>query len=215
MEADAQTTTSADARTRAEAADAALTFIRERGRRATIDDVAATMGSSRVQLHRLFPTESDLVEAAAERYFADDLRVMEDVLSRDLSVRDRMFAFFAERFSRRLAHYRSDPDSFTVLCEVGNQEYETVRGFVELADHYLSEIIAEAQAEGYFQGLTIDQALSLINQMVLPYVWPDALMNLSERVSLEKLHIIVHAIFDGLKGRPDLATPLSVDSGRA
>lgn len=214
MVADANTTTGTDERVRADAADAALAFIRQRGRRATIDDIATVMGFSRVQMHRLFPTESDLVEAVAGQYFADDIRTMEDVLSRDMPVRERMYAFFADRFVRRFEDYRKDPDSFAILCEIGNQEYETVRGFVELADHYLSVIIAEAQAEGFFSGLSIDQALSLINQMIFPYVWPDAMLMMSERVSAAKLRIIVDTIFDGLKGRPDPSTPtLSVDNG--
>ena len=55
-----------------------------------------------------------------------------------------------------------------------------------------------AQAEGAFEGLAIDRALSLINQMVLPYTLAEVLIFMDERLSEEKLGQIVDTLFAGL-----------------
>jgi len=83
---------------------------------------------------------------------------------------------------------------------MGAANFERVRSYVDLADHYLCELIAEAQAEGYFAGLSIDQALSLINQMVTTYTMPDALIYLGDKLSEDKLARIVDTMFIGLSG---------------
>jgi hypothetical protein len=83
---------------------------------------------------------------------------------------------------------------------MGAAQFERVRSYVDLADHYLCEVIAEAQADGHFAGLEIDEALSLINQMVNNYTLPDALLYIGEKLTEQKLARIVDTIFIGLSG---------------
>ena len=83
---------------------------------------------------------------------------------------------------------------------MGAANFERVRSYVDLADHYLCELIAEAQAEGFFGGLEIDEALSLINQMISNYTLPDALIYLGEKLTEDKLARIVDTMFIGLSG---------------
>ena len=66
---------------------------------------------------------------------------------------------------------------------------------------YLCELIAQAQAEGSFEGLAINDALSLINQMVLPYTMADVLTYMDERLSEQKLGRIVDTLFAGLSAQ--------------
>ena len=73
-----------------------------------------------------------------------------------------------------------------------------MRGYIDLADHYMSILVAEAQAEGYFDGLKIDKAMSLINQMVICYTSPQVMMMLGERLTEAKLAAIVDTMFSGL-----------------
>lgn len=73
-----------------------------------------------------------------------------------------------------------------------------MRSYVDLADHYLCELIAQAQVEGAFEGLAIDDALSLINQMVVPYTMAEILTYMDHRLSEEKLGRIVDTLFAGL-----------------
>ncbi|HEV7234457.1 MAG TPA: hypothetical protein VGN36_09435, partial [Sphingorhabdus sp.] len=85
--------------------------------------------------------------------------------------------------------------------EIGNQYFEVVRGYVDLGDHYLSLIVAEAMEQGYFPGFSIDEAVSLINQMVQCYTNPDAVISIGTgKLKVEKLARIVDAIFVGLSG---------------
>jgi hypothetical protein len=52
---------------------------------------------------------------------------------------------------------------------------------------------------GYFEGLSIDEAVSLINQMVKCYTNPDALFTIGMvKLRVEKLATIVETIFRGL-----------------
>ncbi|MDY7098985.1 MAG: hypothetical protein SXU28_12675, partial [Pseudomonadota bacterium] len=96
--------------------------------------------------------------------------------------------------------FKADPEDFTIICEMGAANFERVRSYVDLADHYLCEIIVQAQADGFFAGLEIDETLSLINQMVSNYTIPDSLIYLGDKLSEEKLARIVDTLFIGLSG---------------
>jgi hypothetical protein len=53
--------------------------------------------------------------------------------------------------------------------------------------------------QGYFEGLSIDETVSLINQMVQCYTNPDALFYVgTAKLRVEKLATIVETIFRGL-----------------
>lgn len=125
---------------------------------------------------------------------------MEEVLASNLPPPRKMYEFFRRRFVISQERFRADPHFFSILCEMGAANFERVRSYVDLADHYLCELIAEAQADGYFAGLEIDEALSLINQMISNYTLPDALIYLGDKLSEKKLARIVDTMFIGLSG---------------
>ncbi|MBX9664888.1 MAG: hypothetical protein K5Q19_16290, partial [Novosphingobium sp.] len=109
--------------------------------------------------------------------------------------------FFARRFVMLRDAYRADPVAHEMYVELGNEYFEQVRSYVDLADHYLSMIIAEAMGEGFFPGLEIDMTLSLINQMVSPYCNIGVMGMLMDRLTEEKLARIIDAAFDGLSAQ--------------
>lgn len=181
------------------AVDVALALIQERGPHAlTMGEVANRMGIAVVALQRTFETYDDLLEGVAERWFRAKVRIMEDVVASDLPPRRKMYEFFARRFVLLRDSYRADPVLFQMHCDLGNQHFQVVRSYVDLGDHYLCEIIAEAMADGHFPGLSIDEALSLINQMVSAYVNIVLMVMIMDRLSEAKLARIVDTIFDGL-----------------
>jgi hypothetical protein len=62
--------------------------------------------------------------------------------------------------------------------------------------------------QGYFEGLSIDETVSLVNQMVHYYTNPDALFNIGTiKLRVEKLATIVETIFRGLGKMPVAQTP--------
>lgn len=188
--------------TRERAVDAALAILEERGPNAlSLGETASRMGISVAALQRTVPTYEDLLEAIAERWFRRKVRIMEEVVASDLPPRRKMYEFFARRFQVLRDSYRADPVLFQMHCDLGNQHFEQVRSYVDLGDHYLCEIIAEAMDEGHFPGLSIDEALSLINQMVAAYVNIALMMLIMEKLSEKKLATIVDTIFDGLSGQ--------------
>jgi hypothetical protein len=70
---------------------------------------------------------------------------------------------------------------------------------VDLGDHYLAIIVAEAMEQGYFEGLSIDEAVSFINQMLHCYTNPDMLFYIgTTKLSVTKLAMIVDTVFQGL-----------------
>ena len=184
---------------RGRAVDAALAIIQERGPDAlTLGEVANRLGIAAVALQRTFATYDDLLEAVAERWFRAKVRIMEDVVASDLPPRRKMYEFFARRFILLRDSFRADPVLFQMHCELGNQHFEVVRSYVDLGDHYLCEIIAEAMSDGHFPGLSIDEALSLINQMTSAYVNIALMVMIMDKLSEAKLARIVDTIFDGL-----------------
>lgn len=186
------------ARERARLARLALELTGRRGAEVTPDILAAESGLSRTRIDALFPEESDLFDATAEQWFAPHVAMMEEVLASDLPANRKFYEFYARRFRRNREEYRRDPEGFALLCELGSRRFERVRSYIDLADHYLCELIAQAQAEGHFEGLEIDQALSLINQMVIAYTQPDILMMLDDRLHEDKLAAIIDTMFAGL-----------------
>ena len=179
--------------------DLVVELIEERGTTTlTVAELAARAQMSPANLYRYFESKEALIEAVAERWFQPKVAIMEAVIASDLSPRRKMFEFFARRFALMKAEWERDPVAFANYVELGKENFELVRSYVDLGDHYLAMIIGEALAEGAFAGLSIDAALSLINQMVSVYVNIGSMDLVMPRLSVDKLAMIIDAIFDGL-----------------
>ncbi len=186
----------------------AMKLIEERGGEVTRGALVAAAGISRARVEALFPDETDLFDAVIETWFAEPTAIMEEVLASGLPPNRKMYEFFARRFLLQRARFRADPAAFKVYCELGSTQFERVRSYIDLADHYLCELIAQAQAEGAFAGLAIGEALSLINQMVHPYTMAEILTYMDDRLSEDKLGRIVDTLFTGLSAADRGARPV-------
>jgi AcrR family transcriptional regulator len=175
-----------------------LDLVKERGTEISYPMALTESGLARGRFEELFPDYDDLFDAVAQIWLAAHMKAMEEVLASDLPVNRKMYEFFRRRFVISRERFEDDPATFRMLCEMGAANFERVRSYVDLADHYLCEIIVEAQADGYFAGLEIDEALSLINQMVSTYTLPDSLIYIAPKLSEEKLARIIDTIFNGL-----------------
>lgn len=179
--------------------DLVIEVIEERGSsNVTVTELAARAGMSPASLYRFFESKEVLIEAVAERWFQPKVAIMEEVIASDLSPRRKMFEFFARRFALMQAEWSRDPVAFATYIELGKENFELVRSYIDLGDHYLAEIIGEAMADGHFEGLSVDETLSLVNQMVNMYVNIGAMEYVMPRLSTDKLARIIDAIFDGL-----------------
>ncbi|MFZ5745547.1 MAG: TetR family transcriptional regulator [Pseudomonadota bacterium] len=179
--------------------DIATAMIEERGNAAlTMTELAALAGMSPANLYRYFESKEAVIEAIAGRWFAPKVAIMEEVVASELPPRRKMYEFYARRFTLIRSMWERDPVLFQTYCDVGEEHFEVVRSYVDLGDHYLGEIVAEAMSEGHFAGLEIDDAISLINQMVAPYVNIGLMAMVMPKLSEAKLARIVDAIFDGL-----------------
>ena len=181
--------------------DEAIALVEERGTSAiTMIELAARAGMSPANLSRYFESKDALIEAVAERWFQPKVAIMEEVVASDLPPRRKMYEFFARRFVLMRDHWQRDPVGFSTYAELGRENFDLIRSYVDLGDHYLAEIIGEAMGDGHFEGLEIDEALSLINQIVSVYVNIGVMAMLMPRLSEAKLARIVDAMFDGLSG---------------
>lgn len=184
---------------RARLVDLAQTMIEERGGAGlNLAELAARAGMSSASLARYFETREELMEAIADHWFQPMIETMEDVLASDLPPRRKMFEFFARRFLMMRAKWEDDPVKLQTYIDVGSDYFEQVRSYIDLADHYLGEIIAQAMHDGYFAGLEIDETISLVNQMCAPYCSLQTMMIAMERLNTDKLARIIDAVFDGL-----------------
>ena len=164
----------------------------------SMTDLAAAANMSPSNLYRFFENKDALMEAAAGRWFAPKIVIMETITAAEMAPREKMYQFFAQRFVMMRDQFRDDPKFFESYLELGEQHFEVVRGYVDLGDHYLAMIVAEAMDAGYLPDLSIDEAVSLVNQMVQPYCNPEALLYLDNKLSEKKLSRIIDAIFIGL-----------------
>jgi len=166
----------------------------------SMTDLATAAGMSPSNVYRFFESKEAVMEAVAEDWFADKIQVMEEVVASEAPANEKMLAFFGRRFVLMKARYEEDPELFVNYSTLGQQHIEVIRGYIDLGDHYLAMIVADAMDQGHFSGLSIDDTVSLINQMVQPYCNPDMLPQMGQRLSEEKLATIIDAIFVGLKG---------------
>jgi AcrR family transcriptional regulator len=174
-------------------------IIRQRGGvDISMGELASAAGMSASNIYRFFESKEALYEAVAESWFAEKSQIMEDVVASDLSARDKMYAFFQRRYAVMMARYQEEPELFRSYCELGSQHIDVVRGYVDLGDHYLAIIVAEAMEQGHFPSLSIDRTVSLINLMIQPFCNPDLILQLAVLPTDEKLGQIIDAIFAGL-----------------
>lgn len=181
--------------------EVAKRLIAERGDLVSRTAVATGASVSRARIEAVFPAEADLLDAIVEQWFDEPVAIMEEVLASDLPANRKMYEFFARRFVLNRQRYRADPAAFKVYCDLGTAHFDRLESYIDLGDHYLCELIAQAQAEGAFEGLAIGEALSLINQMVAAYTLSDMIVFLDDRLSEEKLGRIVDTLFAGLSAR--------------
>jgi AcrR family transcriptional regulator len=176
-----------------------IELIEERGTSAlTVTDIAARAGMSPANLYRYFDSKEALIEAVAGRWFEPKVAIMEEVVASELPPRRKMYEFYARRFALMKGEWERDPVAFASYVELGKENFELVRSYVDLGDHYLAEIIGEAMADGYFAGLSVDEAISLVNQMTSVYCNIGAMEHVMPKLSTDKLARIIDALFDGL-----------------
>lgn len=176
----------------------AMALMERTGEEVNRPRLAAELNIARARLDAVFPEERDLFEAVTAEWFAPKIAIMDEVMASNLPVRRKMYEFFARRYILLRENFRDDPASFRLYLELGERYLEYAQGYIDLGDHYLCELIVEAQAEGHLKGLDVEFARSLINQMALGYLQPSLIAMLGDRLSEEKLAHIVDAIFDGL-----------------
>ena len=178
--------------------DQAMALTERLGQAATVALLANDTGRSRTAIERHFASDSVLFDAVADRWYKPDIAMMEDVVASDLPIARKLYEFFARRFIYNRGQYRRDPQTYTLYLELGDANFEQVRGYIDLADHYLAGLISQAQAEGHFEGLSLNRALSLINQAVICYTSPQLLVMLDERLAEDKLAAIIDTLLAAL-----------------
>ena len=182
--------------------DLVIELVEERGSASlTVTELAARAGMSPANFYRYFESKDAMIEAVAERWFQPKVAIMEEVVASDLPSRRKMYEFFARRFALMLDEWQRDPVAFSTYVELGKENFELIRSYIDLGDHYLAEIIAEAMADGHFEGLSVDETLSLVNQMVSVYVNIGVMEGMMPRLTTDKLARIIDAVFDGLSAQ--------------
>ena len=53
-----------------------------------------------------------------------------------------MYELFARRFLLLRDNFKNDPASFKLYVEMGERYFEYAQSYIDLADHYLCELIA-------------------------------------------------------------------------
>ena len=186
--------------TRGKIMDAADRIIQDRGAISfTMTDLATAVGMSPSNLYRFFENKDALAEAMAGEWFAELLVIMEELVSADMPVEEKLYQFFARRVVIKRARYEDDPELFEAYMELGDEHFEVIKGYVDLADHYMASILAEAMEKGYFKGMELDTVVSLVNTMVQPFCNPRLMMQMMHLATEERLRIVIDTILNGMR----------------
>ena len=172
----------------------------------TMTDLASSVGMSPSNLYRFFENKDALAEAMAGEWFAELLVIMEGLVSADMPVEEKLYQFFAKRLVLKRARYEEDPELFESYMELGDEHFEVIKGYVDLADHYMASILAEAMEKGYFKGLELDAVVSLVNAMVQPFCNPGLMMQMMHLATEERLRIVINTILNGMRANAEQPT---------
>ncbi len=195
------------AATRAKIIAAADKMIEERGAISfTMSDLASAVGMSPSNLYRFFESKDALAEAMAGEWFAELLAIMEELVTADMPVEEKLYQFFARRVVIKRERYEEDPELFESYMELGNEHFEVIKGYVDLADHYMASILAEAMDKGYFKGLDLDTVVSLVNTMMQPFCNPQLMMQMMHLATEDRLRIVINTILTGLQANSESAS---------
>lgn len=179
--------------------DAAEEMVRARGAiNLSLSEVAAACGMSQSSFYRYFPSKEAFFEAIAGRWFEELNQIMEEVVASDLSPREKLFQFFARRVAVKRARFEADPALFQANMDLGEEHWEVIRGYVDLADHYMAVVLGEAMSEGYFEGYDLDHIVAITNLMVQPFCNPFVMMDMMRTATPDNLRIVINTLFDGL-----------------
>ncbi|WP_417622593.1 TetR/AcrR family transcriptional regulator [Parasphingorhabdus sp.] len=186
--------------TRTRIMDAADRMIQEKGAISfTMTDLAGAVGMSPSNLYRFFESKDALAEAMAGDWFAELQEIMEALVSADIPVEEKLYQFFANRLVVQRARYEEDPELFEAYMDLGDEHFEVIKGYVDLADHYMASILAEAMEKGYFKGLELDAIVSLVNSMMQPFCNPRIMMQMMHVATEERLRIVINTILNGMQ----------------
>lgn len=196
--------------------EAAEDMVRARGAiNLSLTEVAAACGMSQSSFYRYFASKEAFFEAIAGRWFEELNQIMEDVVASDLPPREKLFEFFARRVAVKRARFEADPNLFRANMDLGEEHWEVIRGYVDLADHYMAVILGEAMAEGYFPGYDLDHVVSLTNLMLQPFCNPFVMMDMIRTATPDNLRIVINTLFDGLGTAQAIADAENVTPLRA
>ncbi len=191
---------------RNEIMDVADQLIRDKGAISfTMTDLATAAGMSPSNVYRFFENKDALAEAMAGEWFADLHVIMERLVAADIPVEEKLYRFFAERLALKRSRYDEDSDLFASYMELGDEHFEVIKGYVDLADHYMASILAEAMEAGYFKGLELDAVVSLVNTMMQPFCNPKLMMQMMHIATEDRLQMVIATILEGLRAREDSA----------
>ena len=165
----------------------------------SISDIAAACGMAQSNFYRFFESKEAFYEALAGRWFEELNTIMETVVAADLSPRDKLYAFFARRLALKRARHAEDPDLFATYLEIGDEHWEVIRGYVDLADHYMAQILGEAMNAGHFPGFELDHLVALVNLMVQPFCNPKVMVKMERTAQEANLAIVIDTLFAGLR----------------
>ncbi|WP_373488248.1 TetR/AcrR family transcriptional regulator [Blastomonas sp.] len=188
--------------------EAAEDMVRTRGAtNISLSEVAAACNMSQSSFYRYFASKEVFFEAIAGRWFAELNVIMEDVIASDLSPREKLFQFFARRVAVKRARHDADPALFRANLDLGEEHWEVIRGYVDLADHYMAMILGEAMAEGYFPGHELDEVVALTNLMLQPFCNPYVMIEMMRTATPDNLRIVINTLFDGLANQAQAKEP--------
>lgn len=195
------------AATRARIIDAADYMIQEKGAISfSMTDLAAAVGMSPANLYRFFDSKDALAEAMAGEWFAELQVIMEELVAAEMPVEEKLYQFFANRLVVKRARYKADPGLFESYMELGDEHFEVIKGYVDLADHYMALILAEAMEKGYFRGLELDSVMSLVNTMIQPFCNPRLMTQMMHVATEERLRMVINTILNGLRANEEATT---------
>src|SRR5918998_4978079 len=118
--------------------------------KATVVDVARTLGVSHSSVYRHFASKAALRDAVTERWLARVSAPLAEIATADGPAAERLRRWLDALIAAKRAKVRDDPELFATYGALAGEAREVVRRHIDILTGQVIRIIADGVAEGTF-----------------------------------------------------------------
>lgn len=160
-------------------------------------DVARHLGMSHGNIYRHFASKAEMQDAVAERWLAEIIKPLEDVVASRGKASDRIRLWIDSLIAAKRKRIEQDPEMFATYHALAQSARHVIKDHVDHLRGQLCLIVADGVREGEFKVKDPTKAAKAIHEATTRYHHPFFVSR--DDMSSDGLPVTVNLIIAGLK----------------